>query len=242
MATDEFPKHVAIIMDGNGRWAKKKNLPRVSGHEAGTEAVKLAIEFCLDNHIPVLTLFAFGQENWRRPADEVNFLMNLFFQTLLEQTQKLQEQSIQLTVIGNVSQLETKLQNKISEVQELTKGNDKLHLNLAVNYSGRWDILRGTKIIAEKINAGELLFDDVTEELFSRYLSLANFPDPDLFIRTSGEQRISNFLLWQLAYTEFYFTETFWPDFNKEEFLKACEFFATRERRFGCISEQLVED
>jgi undecaprenyl diphosphate synthase len=233
------PRHVAVIMDGNGRWARKRFLPRVAGHKAGVETVRTVIKRAMEKGIEVLTLFAFSRENWRRPPYEVSFLLDLFLHMLENEIQKLHEQGIQLRVIGDRYQFEDKLQVQINQAEQLTANNTKLKLIIAANYGGQWDITQAIKQIGLEIEAGRLTSQQVTADIVARFLSLGTLPSPDLFIRTSGEQRISNFLLWDLAYTELYFTEVFWPDFNEEEFDKALAFYANRERRFGCTSEQL---
>ncbi|MCE3237972.1 MAG: pyrophosphate synthase [Gammaproteobacteria bacterium] len=237
-----FPRHVAIIMDGNGRWAKKRHLPRLAGHKAGIDAVRKVVEYCVEKKIEVLTLFAFGSENWRRPQEEINHLMQLFFTALENEAKKLHEQNIQLRVIGNRVPFEEKLQKQIITVEMLTRHNTGLKLLLAVNYSGRWDMTQAAQQIVDEFAAGGLINQIVTPELIQKKLSFADLPDPDLFIRTSGEKRLSNFILWQLAYTELYFTDVLWPDFNADELAHALAFFSTRERRFGYTSEQLKVD
>jgi undecaprenyl diphosphate synthase len=234
-----LPRHIAIIMDGNGRWATKRHLPRVAGHRAGVDAVHRTVTYCVEKKIEVLTLFAFSSENWQRPTDEVNFLMDLFFTALEREATKLHKQNIQLRVIGDRARFDQKLQEQIKRVEELTVNNTGLKLNIAANYGGRWDICEAFKQLVHDINRGTLSVEAMTPELINHKICLSDLPTPDLFIRTSGEQRISNFFLWQLAYTELYFTEALWPDFNAEEFEKALTFFATRERRFGLTSEQI---
>ena len=235
-----LPRHIAIIMDGNGRWAKKKHLPRLAGHKAGIEAVRQTIKRCVEKKIAVLTLFAFSSENWRRPQEEVSYLMQLFITALKNEADKLHEQNIQLRVIGDRTRFDEKLRHQIAAVEQLTVNNTGLKLLLATNYGGQWDIMQAMRRIAVDIEKGTLQSTSITDQLISSYLSFADLPDPDLFIRTSGELRISNFILWQLAYTELYFTDILWPDFNADELDKALAFFAERERRFGCTSEQYV--
>lgn len=237
----KLPKHVAIVMDGNGRWAKQQSLPRVAGHEAGAESVKRIVKLCSEKKIPFLTLFAFSSENWQRPAKEVEHLMALFLQTLKEETETLLKHNIRLVVIGDCSRFEVDLREQIRESAQLTQHNNGLTLIIAANYSGRWDITHASRNITEDVLAGKLSLEDIRPDLFSQYVCLNQFPDPDLFIRTSGEQRISNFLLWQFAYTELYFSSVLWPDFEENEFEKALTFYALRERRFGLISEQIQE-
>ena len=228
-------------MDGNGRWATKRFLPRTAGHAKGLKSVRRIVELCGKKGIKYLTLFAFSSENWRRPAEEVSMLMRLFIQTLEKEVDKLQKQGVRLRIIGDISAFEPKLQKLIFQAQDLTKDNDALHLTIAANYGGRWDILQA----AQKafVNNPDLINSDLgIQELdLSNHLSMAFAPEPDLFIRTGGEQRISNFLIWQLAYTELYFTDDFWPDFGAKQLDKAIEWYSSRERRFGRTSEQLIE-
>jgi undecaprenyl diphosphate synthase len=241
MTTISLPRHIAIIMDGNGRWAKQRHMPRVAGHKAGLEAVLEVVKSCVEKKIEVLTLFAFSSENWRRPAQEVNYLMNLFVNSLKREAKKLHKQNIQLRIIGDRDRFEKKLQEQIRLAEELTASNTGLKLVVAANYGGQWDITQAVQQIVAKIADDELNKNDITPELIHSHLALSDLPEPDLFIRTSGEQRISNFMIWQLSYTELYFTNVLWPDFKAEEFEKALDFFAGRERRFGYISEQLKE-
>lgn len=235
-----LPRHIAIIMDGNGRWAKKRFLPRLAGHKAGISSVQQAVKRCVEKKIEVLTLFAFSSENWRRPEEEVSYLMQLFINALKNEAHKLHEQNIQLRVIGDRARFDEKLRQQISEVEQLTANNTGLKLLLAANYGGQWDLRQAVQQIAVKIENKLITSSMVTDELIRQHLSFADLPDPDLFIRTSGELRISNFMLWQLAYTELYFTDVLWPDFDESEFDKALEFFTKRERRFGVTSEQLL--
>jgi undecaprenyl diphosphate synthase len=236
---DGLPRHVAIIMDGNGRWAKKRFLPRTAGHRAGVASVRKIVEQCLEKGIGALTLFAFSSENWRRPPQEVSILMDLFLATLDRETEKLHENRIRLKVIGDRSAFSPVLQERIAASESLTRENNRLTLVIAANYGGRWDIFQAALRLAEKIERGELRTEDLSSELFSSYLALADLPEPDLFIRTGGEQRVSNFLLWQLAYTEFYFTPVLWPDFDKQAFEQALKDYAGRQRRFGYTGEQV---
>lgn len=228
---------MAIVMDGNGRWAARRNLPRIAGHQAGAKAVRAAIDVCGNKGIEALTLFAFSCENWGRPVEEVNFLMELFLKTLQRQTKNLHKNNVQLRVIGDYSLFNKKLQQRITSAQQLTSGNTGLKLNIAANYSGRWDITQAAKSLGEQIEAGKLKAGDITPAIFQQALSLADVAEPDLLIRTSGEQRISNFMLWQFAYTEFYFTETLWPDFNEEVFEQALRNYDARQRRFGLVTQ-----
>ncbi len=236
-AQSVLPKHIAIVMVGNGRWAKKRFLPRVAGHAKGVEAVRRTIEACLAWKIPYLTVFAFSSENWRRPAEEVSFLMDLFLSTVRKEAVRLHRHNIRLRVIGELEGFNQTLREAIRQAEELTAGNTAMTFTVCANYGGQWDILQAAKSMMRDGIAGE----EVTKERLSSYLALSYMPDPDLFIRTGGEKRISNFLLWQLAYTELYFTETFWPDFNQAELEKAVACFQSRERRFGQTSEQLVK-
>jgi len=226
---NKLPRHIAIIMDGNGRWAKQHNLPRLTGHKAGGTAAREIIKACSQRGIEVLTLFAFGIENWKRPHEEVDNLMKLLFTTLQKHTADLHKYNIQLRIIGDRTRLNKKLQNKILSAEQETVQNTGLKLNTAINYSGRWDILQAVQRLTKEVKSGE----PITQEYFQSLLSLHDLPEPDLFIRTSGERRISNFLLWQLAYTELYFTDILWPDFHEQELEKALQAYASRERRFG---------
>lgn len=235
------PRHIAIIMDGNGRWAKHRHLPRVLGHQEGVKAVRKVIKYCGELGIEVLTLFAFSSENWQRPEQEVNYLMTLFLNTLKNEIDKLAKNNVQLKMVGNLEGFNPPLREWITKSQGLTAKNTGLKLVIAVNYSGQWDIVQAAQKMMDQFKSGAFGEEKLTCETFANYLSLADFPDADLLIRTSGEYRVSNFILWQLAYTELYFTDTLWPDFDEEELNKALQFYAQRERRFGCISEQLAE-
>jgi undecaprenyl diphosphate synthase len=237
--TTGIPKHVAIIMDGNGRWAQKRGLPRIAGHKSGVEAVRAVIQTCVKQGIEVLTLFAFSSENWRRPKKEVGLLMDLFLTALQREVKKLHENDVQLRIVGDVSAFDQKIQDRIKKSEELTKNNSRLVLNIAANYGGQWDITQAVKSLAEQVESGALKAEDITSELISQNLSMHDLPEPDLFIRTGGEQRISNFLIWQLAYSELYFTDTLWPDFNEQAFELALASFAGRQRRFGHTGEQI---
>lgn len=237
--TTSVPQHVAIIMDGNGRWASKRLLPRTAGHARGVQSVRSAVETCGRMGVRYLTLFAFSSENWRRPADEVSLLMRLFVQALEREVSRLQEQGVRLRVVGDLSAFEPKLQELINQAQEKTAHNDQLHLTIAANYGGRWDILQAMRkmILAQPELASNP--EKIDEPSLSEHLSMAWAPEPDLFIRTGGEQRISNFLIWQLAYTELFFTDCYWPDFGADELKMAFEWYRNRERRFGRTSAQL---
>ena len=238
-ANSTVPRHVAIIMDGNGRWAQKRGLPRVAGHKAGVEAVREVIQTCAETGIEVLTLFAFSSENWRRPKKEVGLLMDLFLTALQREVKKLHKNEVQLRIVGDVSVFDTKLQQHIKKSEELTRDNKRLVLNIAANYGGQWDITQATKVLAQQVKSGELEVEDITAEKLSQNLCMSDLPEPDLFIRTGGEQRISNFLVWQLAYSELYFTDVLWPDFNRQVFQQALSSFAGRQRRFGHTGEQI---
>jgi undecaprenyl diphosphate synthase len=236
---DKLPRHIAIIMDGNGRWAKQHAMGRVRGHRKGAQAVNATVTACREIGIEYLTLFAFSSENWGRPKGEVDALMNLLQDYLEKQSSKLQKQQIRLTTIGDTNRLTGAVKEKLLEVKKLTRGNEKMVLNLALSYGSRDEIVEAAKKIIGEVQAGKLGPDRVDKDTFSRYLSTSGIPDPDLLIRTSGEYRISNFLLWQCAYSELYFTDVLWPDFGKEDLLKAIAVYQRRERRFGLISEQL---
>lgn len=235
------PRHIAIIMDGNGRWAKRRHLPRMLGHQEGVKAVRKVIKLCGEMRIDALTLFAFSSENWQRPEQEVNYLMTLFLNTLKNEIDKLTKNNVQLRMVGNLEGFNQPLREWIDKSQTLTAKNTGLRLVIAVNYSGQWDIVQAAQKIMNQVKSGKLETEILTREIFAEYLSLADLPAVDLLIRTSGEYRISNFLLWQLAYTELYFTDILWPDFDEHELNKALQFYTQRERRFGCISEQLAE-
>jgi undecaprenyl diphosphate synthase len=235
-ATGIVPRHVAIIMDGNGRWAKKRFLPRVAGHRRGVETVREVVKACMERGIEFLTLFAFSSENWRRPPDEVSFLMQLFLRSLEQEVGKLHDNGIRFRVIGDLSPFDPRIVEHVRRGEELTRDNKRLTLTIAANYGGRWDILQAANRCKEEDPVAP-----VTEDRLARFLSMAYAPEPDLFIRTGGEQRISNFLLWQLAYTELYFTETLWPDFDAAALDAAIESYRGRERRFGRTSEQLAQ-
>lgn len=239
MTHSKIPRHVAIIMDGNGRWAKRRLLPRYAGHRAGVETVRHIVTRCREVNIEVLSLFAFSSENWRRPAQEVSLLMDLFINALQNEVHKLHKNEVCLRIIGAREAFIPKLQTLIQEAETLTQNNTGLKLVIAANYGGRWDLMNAVQMLARQVEQGALRSEEITEEQLGNYLSLADLPPPDLFIRTGGEQRVSNFLLWQLAYTEMYFTETLWPDFNKDAFDKALESFASRQRRFGRTGDQV---
>ncbi|MBZ1349214.1 di-trans,poly-cis-decaprenylcistransferase [Alcaligenaceae bacterium LF4-65] len=238
-STSATPEHVAIIMDGNGRWASQRFLPRTAGHAKGVQSVRRAVETCGNAGVRYLTLFAFSSENWRRPADEVSLLMRLFVQALEREVSRLQEQGVRLRVVGDLSPFEPKLQELITQAQDSTAQNDALHLTIAANYGGRWDILQATRRMLAAHPELVANPEQLDEQLLSNHLSMAWAPEPDLFIRTGGEQRISNFLIWQLAYTELFFTDCYWPDFGEQELRQAFDWYSTRERRFGRTSAQV---
>ncbi len=241
MSNSRLPRHIAIIMDGNGRWAKKRFLPRNAGHKAGVETVRRVLTLCAEKGVEVLTLFTFSSENWRRPKEEVSLLMSLFMMALKREVKILHKNNVRLRLVGAPDAFSEKLQKLVSDAEELTKNNTGIILVIAANYGGRWDIVDTAKRLTKQVQEGTLQVEDINESLFKQNLSLGDLPEPDLFIRTGGEKRISNFLMWQLAYTELYFTDTLWPDFDKAAFLKALESFQGRERRFGRTSEQVQE-
>ena len=234
-----IPLHVAVIMDGNGRWAEARGKPRHAGHKAGVASVRSTIEECIRHGVQVLTLFAFSSENWRRPKTEVNLLMDLFFSALQREVKRMQSNDIQLRVIGDLSAFPEKLQKRIRASESATSENRRLVLQIAANYGGRWDVVQAARRLAEAARKGEIAPDDIDEEMFSRNTSIGGLPDPDLFIRTGGDYRISNFLLWHCAYSELYFTPTLWPDFDADEFGKALREYAGRQRRFGKTGAQV---
>ncbi|MDP4290169.1 MAG: isoprenyl transferase [Bacteroidota bacterium] len=234
-----LPLHIAVIMDGNGRWAKQRGKLRVFGHESGVIAVRETAEACAEIGVKFLTLYAFSTENWNRPKKEVDALMSLLVKSLNKETKTLMDNDIRLRAIGDLSQLDPQCRQQLQETIEVTSGNRRMDLNLALSYSARWEITEATRKIAELVKAGELLPENINQELFSSMLTTKNIPDPELLIRTSGENRISNFLLWQIAYSELYFTPVLWPDFRREHLYEAIYEFQHRERRFGKISEQI---
>jgi len=232
------PRHIAIIMDGNGRWARKRYMPRVAGHARGLESVRAVVKACVERGVEYLTLFAFSSENWRRPQDEVSFLMQLFMKALRKEVTRLDHNEIRLRVIGDMTRFDPDLVRIIRESEEKTAGNAKLTLCIAANYGGRWDIANA---VSELMRSQPERRDGFSEDEIADALSMSFAPEPDLFIRTGGEKRISNFLLWQLAYTEFYFTDALWPDFDADALDQAIESYRSRERRFGRTSDQLVD-
>ncbi len=236
---DRLPLHIAVIMDGNGRWAKKQGLLRVRGHEKGTKAVKQTVETCAELGIKYLTLYAFSTENWKRPKIEVDTLMKLLVSSLRKELPTLQKNGISLKAVGSLNQLPEKAQRELKEVIELTKDNNKMNLTLALSYGSREELTTAVKLIAEAVVKGDLELEDIQESTITNHLFTKDMPDVDLMIRTSGEHRISNFLLWQIAYSELYFTDVLWPDFRREDMLEALKNYQNRERRFGKTSEQL---
>jgi len=238
-ARGNLPQHIAIIMDGNGRWARRRGLPRVAGHREGINSVREVVEACGELGIGYLTLYTFSKENWRRPPEEVSALMRLLIRTVRREVKALQKNNVRLTAIGNLQDLPQRVRAAMEEAIELLKDNTGLTLNLALSYSSRREIVDAIQRIAREVRAGKLTPGQIDEKLLSQYLSTADLPDPDLLIRTSGELRLSNFLLWQLAYTEIYVTPVLWPDFRRRELFEAIEAYQERERRFGLVSEQL---
>jgi undecaprenyl diphosphate synthase len=234
----KVPTHIAIIMDGNGRWAKSRGNIRSYGHKAGVDSVRDITEACAQIGVKYLTLYAFSTENWGRPKMEINALMRLLASSLRKEADNLKENNIKLETIGQIDRFPETCQRELREAIELTKNNNRLHLCLALSYSGRWDITEAVKKLAHQVKDGDINPEDINDEMISAHLSTADIPDPELIIRTSGEYRLSNFLLWQLAYSELYITETYWPDFRREELYKAIQSFQQRERRFGKLSEE----
>lgn len=234
-----IPKHVAIIMDGNGRWAQGKGKPRVFGHKAGVKAVRRAVSTARQLGVGSLTLFAFSSENWRRPDTEVSLLMELFFSVLQKEIKRLDQNGVRLNIIGDTSRFSERLQKQIANAELKTQGNTGLILNVAANYGGRWDILQAAQKLAEQVKSGEIESSQLTESALSEHLCMQNQPEVDLMIRTGGDCRISNFILWQAAYAELVFTDTLWPDFDEEAFKASIAVFASRQRRFGCTGSQI---
>lgn len=239
MKRGHIPQHIAIIMDGNGRWAKKRSLPRVAGHHEGVNSVRDIVEACGQVGVKYLTLYTFSTENWKRPQDEVSILMRLLLSSLRDECDNLHKNNVRLKTIGDFSALPLDVQDEFLDAIELTKNNTGLTLVLALSYSGRWDLKSAMKMIAEQVKAGVLEPEMITDEVISQSLATKSIPDPDLLVRTSGELRISNFLLWQLAYSEMYVTDILWPDFRRRQLYDAIEAFQNRERRFGLVSEQI---
>lgn len=233
-----LPRHVAIIMDGNGRWATQRGKTRTQGHREGATAVRRAVAFARRNQIEALTLFAFSSENWGRPSAEVSVLMDLFLTVLKREVAQLKKNGVRLKIVGDISRFSPKIQSRIIEAEKKTAGNSDLTLNIAANYGGRWDIVHACQQVAAQVKAGEMSPEDINEAMLGNYIQLSDIAAPDLLIRTGGDIRISNFLLWQLAYAELYFTDTLWPDFDDETFAGAVDSFMQRERRYGLTSEQ----
>lgn len=240
--TEKCPQHVAIIMDGNGRWAQKQGEMRLFGHNSGVEAVRDVLKGCVDVGVKYLTLYAFSTENWNRPKDEVDGLMNLLVETISNEVTELNENGVRLLSIGDEEGLPDACRLELQKAKDATQNNTDIDLILAINYSARWEILNAAKSLAAAVKYDKLTISGINDEVFASYLSTKNVPDPELLIRTSGEYRLSNFLLWQVAYAELYFTDVLWPDFNREELFKAIVSYQSRERRFGMVSEQLNED
>jgi undecaprenyl diphosphate synthase len=238
----EIPNHIAIIMDGNGRWAKKRGLPRVAGHKRGVDTVREIVEACAEIGVKFLTLYTFSTENWNRPKDEVSTLMRLLLNSLRDRVNELNDNDIRLTTIGNIDALPVAVRKQLEFDIERTKNNKKMVLNLALSYSGRWELLEAIKQITDSAVQGKIKSENIDEKFVSSFLTTKNMPDPDLVIRTSGEFRVSNFLLWQIAYSEFIITETLWPDFSKFDLYDAIKIFQKRERRFGKVSEQITKN
>ena len=234
-----IPKHVAIILDGNGRWAKSQSLPRIAGHQAGLKTARAVIESAAKMGVGVLSYFIFSSENWQRPVEEVSSILDFFLRALQTDVKKLHQNNIRFRVLGDLASFSNETQQRIREAEALTAHNTGMTLVLAANYGGQWDITQAAQKLAYKVAQGDLNPEDITPSLLEQHLTTAGLPSPDLFIRTSGEQRISNFFLWQLAYAELYFTPIHWPDFNEQELSQAIHYYQTRERRFGKISEQL---
>jgi len=241
VAEQRLPRHVAIIMDGNGRWAEQRRLPRYMGHRQGVKAVRRVVECCRKRGIEVLTLFAFSSENWRRPKTEVGLLMELFVRTLRKEVARLHKNGVRLRFIGDRSAFDTRLQSLMESAEQQTAGNTGMTLAIAANYGGRWDIADAARRLATRVASGELEPEAIDADLLGQELSITDLPEPDLFVRTGGEQRISNFLLWQLAYTELYFTDLLWPDFDADAFDEALRSFAGRQRRFGKTGNQVEQ-
>jgi undecaprenyl diphosphate synthase len=235
----KIPQHVAIIMDGNGRWAQQKGENRLFGHITGVEAVRNALTAASEMGVKYLTLYAFSTENWNRPAEEVEGLMNLLVDTITSEIVDLDKNEVRLAAIGDIENLPASCRNTLKEAIEKTSKNNRIQLTLALSYSSRWEITRASRLIAEKVKRGEIRTEEINEEMISAHLETRNMPDPELLIRTSGEHRVSNYLLWQLAYAEFVFLPIMWPEFKKEHFVQAIDEYSKRERRFGLVSEQL---
>jgi len=242
ISTKDLPQHVAIIMDGNGRWAKKRKKPRIFGHSAGVKSVRQVVEAAREIGIRHLTLYTFSIENWKRPKDEVSSLMSLLLSTIKSEFDDLHKNNIRVKIVGNTSMLPEKIYKQVQKTEEISAGNTAMTLNIALSYGSQWEIANAARKVAEDAVAGKIRPEDINTDTFNNYLLTSHSPHPELLIRTSGEYRISNFLLYQLAYSELYFTETLWPDFSKEEFFKALYYYQQRERRFGMTSEQLKQN
>ncbi len=236
--SNNMPQHIAIIMDGNGRWAKKRLLPRTMGHREGMKAIKRIVKACVELNIQVLTVFAFSTENWRRPQNEVNYLMDLLIEFLNKELQELHENDIRINILGDYSYLPQKCVEGIEHALQITSQNQKLTFNLAINYGSRTEILQAVKRLGQEMIDGKINMDEITEDVFSSYLYTHTIPDPDLLIRTAGEMRVSNFLLWQIAYTELWITDVTWPEFNREHLMQAIKEYQKRDRRFGGLNQQ----
>jgi undecaprenyl diphosphate synthase len=241
-SSGEIPGHIAIIMDGNGRWAKRRGMPRIAGHNEGVESVRDTVEACGQLGVKYLTLYAFSTENWKRPEEEVSLLMRLLLRALKDETDRLHTNNVRIQAIGDIAKLPIEVQNELFDDIAKTKGNTGLTLVLALSYSGRWDLTEAMKRIAADVKANRLSIEQISEQLITSHLSTGDIPDPDLLIRTSGEFRISNFLLWQLAYSEMFITNRLWPSFRRDELYEAIRSYQKRERRFGMVSEQLKGD
>ena len=239
ISTADIPAHVAIVMDGNGRWAEKKSRPRTFGHQAGLKALRKIVERCGDSGIKELTVFAFSSENWNRPEKEVSRLMDLFLRALDREAKELHENKVKIRFIGDLTAFSSEMQQKMDKAMSQTAGNQRMTLNVAANYGGRWDIVNAARKTAKAVASGDIALEQIDEDYFAGQVMLANSSDPDLFIRTGGEMRISNFLLWQCAYTEFFFTPVLWPDFSPEVFEQAVAAYQSRQRRFGLTGEQI---
>jgi undecaprenyl diphosphate synthase len=238
-ASGNIPVHIAIIMDGNGRWAKKRSLPRVAGHREGVTSVRDIVEACGQLGVKYLTLYAFSTENWSRPREEVSMLMHLLLNSLRMEADRLHKNNVRLTAIGDIDKLPIEVQEKLAETISITKNNSGLTLNLALSYSGRWEIVQAVREIARKVQNGKIRIDDINEALISDHLTTQGMPDPDLLIRTGGEYRVSNFMLWQQAYSELYICPLYWPEFRRDHLYEAIRDYQNRERRFGLVSEQV---
>lgn len=238
----KIPRHIAIVMDGNGRWAKARKRPRFMGHKRGEKVVRQIVRTCGELNVECLSLFAFSSENWKRPEEEVKSLMGLFMMALDREAKSLARNNVRLQIIGNLTQFSEKLQKKIKKVEALTAKSTGLRLIIAANYGGRWDVVESARQLAIEVKAGTIKAESISEETLTNNLATRDFPDPDLFIRTGGEKRISNFLIWQMAYTELYFTDVLWPDFDADELKKAIKDFSSRQRRFGKTGEQVVAE